>query len=118
MFGHGGLTTLGVNAIMMGIPALIAYQIFQMRHWFKTRSGNITLSLFAFLAGAVGLGLAAAIFFVLIITTIPGELDVNTERNAIYALMLAHLPLMLIEGAFTAMLVLFLNRVKPELIGD
>ncbi len=118
MFGHGGLTTLGVNAIMMGIPALIAYQIFQMRHWFKHQSGNITLSLFAFLAGAVGLGLAAAIFLVLIITTIPGELDVNTERNAIYALMLAHLPLMLIEGAFTAMLVLFLNRVKPELIGD
>ena len=118
MFGHGGLTTLGVNAIMMGIPALIAYQIFQMRHWFKHRSGNITLSLFAFLAGAVGLGLAAAIFFVLIITTIPGELDVTTERNAIYGLMFAHLPLMLIEGAFTAMLVLFLNRVKPELIGD
>jgi cobalt/nickel transport system permease protein len=118
MFGHGGLTTLGVNAIMMGIPALIAYQIFQMRHWFKTRSGNITLSLFAFLAGAVGLGLAAAIFLILIITTIPGELDVNTERNAIYGLMLAHLPLMLIEGVFTAMLVLFLNRVKPELIGD
>ncbi|MGL5196914.1 MAG: cobalt transporter CbiM, partial [Chroococcales cyanobacterium] len=118
MFGHGGLTTLGVNAIMMGIPALIAYQIFQMRHWFKHRLGNITLSLFAFLAGAIGLGLAAAIFLVLIITTIPGGLNVNTERNAIYALTLAHLPLMLIEGVFTAMLVAFLNRVKPELIGD
>ena len=118
MFGHGGLTTLGVNAIMMGIPALIAYQIFQMRHWFKHQWGKITLSLFAFLAGAVGLGLAAAIFLVLIITTIPGDLDVTTERNAIYGLTLAHLPLMLIEGVFTAMLVTFLNRVKPELIGD
>ncbi|MCT7958287.1 cobalt transporter CbiM [Laspinema palackyanum] len=118
MFGHGGLTTLGVNAILMGIPALIAYQIFQMRHWFKTQWGNITLSLFAFLAGGIGLGLAAAIFFVLIITTIPGELDVTTEKNAIYGLMLAHIPLMLIEGLFTAMLVIFLNRVKPELIGD
>ncbi|MCT7974993.1 cobalt transporter CbiM [Laspinema olomoucense] len=118
MFGHGGLTTLGVNAIMMGIPALIAYQIFQMRHWFKHRWENITLSLFAFLAGGIGLGLAAAIFFILIITTIPGELDVTTERNAIYGLMLAHIPLMLIEGLFTAMLVIFLNRVKPELISN
>ncbi len=118
MFGHGGLTTLGVNAIMMGIPALIAHQVFQMRHWFKPRPGKITTSLFAFLAGAVGLGLAAAIFFILVITTISGELDVAMEKNAIYGLMLAHIPLMLIEGVFTAMLVAFLQRVKPELIRD
>jgi cobalt/nickel transport system permease protein len=116
MFGHGGLTTLGVNAIMMGVPALLAYHIFQLRHWVKHRGGNLTLSLFAFLAGAVGLGLAAVIFLVLIITTIPTELNADTERNAIYALMLAHIPLMLIEGVFTAMLVIFLKRVKPELI--
>ncbi|NES73303.1 MAG: cobalt transporter CbiM, partial [Okeania sp. SIO2D1] len=32
MFGHGGLTTLGINALIMGIPALLAYQIFQLRH--------------------------------------------------------------------------------------
>jgi cobalt/nickel transport system permease protein len=31
VIGHGGLTTLGVNAAMMGIPALLAYHIFQLR---------------------------------------------------------------------------------------
>ncbi|MEO0563661.1 MAG: cobalt transporter CbiM, partial [Chloroflexota bacterium] len=36
MFQHGGLTTLGVNAAMMGIPALIGYGIFQTRHHILT----------------------------------------------------------------------------------
>jgi cobalt/nickel transport system permease protein len=55
------------------------------------------------------------IFFTLVITSIPASFDVMTERAAVYALSLAHIPLMVIEGAFTTLIVLFLNRVKPEL---
>ena len=29
--GHGGWTTLGVNASMMGFPSLLAYHIFRLR---------------------------------------------------------------------------------------
>ena len=72
--------------------------------------------LFGFLAGAGGLGLAALIAFTLLITTIPAHLDVEAERASIYALTLAHVPLMVIEGIFTALVVLFLQRVKPELL--
>jgi cobalt/nickel transport system permease protein len=43
---------------------------------------------------------------------------VAAERRAIYGLVLAHIPLMAIEGAFTAAIVLFLQRVKPELIRE
>jgi cobalt/nickel transport system permease protein len=116
MFGHGGLTTLGVNATMMGIPALLAYQIFQLRFMLGRRVGEFVTSAFAFVAGAVGLGMAAIVFFFLVISTIDGGTNAQTEINAIYALTLAHIPLMVIEGAFTAMLVAFLKRVKPELI--
>lgn len=115
MFNHGGLTTLGINAAMMGIPALAAYYIFQLR----TKFGGDTpaaLTRFAFLGGALGLGLAAAIAFPTLILTIPGNIDVAAERASIIALLLAHAPLMVIEGFFTAMLVSFLHRVKPELI--
>lgn len=118
MFGHGGLTTLGVNATMMGIPALLSYQIFQLRDLFGDQRKPQLTPVFAFLAGAAGVGLAAAIFFALVITTIPGDINVETEKKAIYGLMLAHIPLMAIEGTFTAMLVAFLQRVKPELIRD
>ncbi len=117
LIGHGGLTTLGVNAVMMGIPALIAYQVFQLRHRLgKPLSPTWSVGLFGFLAGAIGLGLAALIFFGLVIFTIPAEFDLTTERRAILGLMLAHIPLMLVEGTFTTLLTLFLLRVKPELL--
>lgn len=115
MFNHGGLTTLGVNAAMMGLPALAAYGIFQLRYRFGGDQPS-TLATFAFLGGALGLGLAAAIAFPLLIYTIPGTIDAAAERASITALLIAHIPLMIIEGIFTAMLVSFLYRVKPELI--
>lgn len=117
IIGHGGLTTLGVDAAMMGIPALIAYHIFQWRYHFGTKANRRwVVGSFAFLAGAIGLGLAALIFFVLVITTIPSGFDAGTEQTAVIGLSLAHLPLMVLEGSFTAMLVLFLLRVKPEVL--
>lgn len=115
MFQHGGLTTLGVNATMMGVPALLAYHLFRLCQAFG-KDSRVWTGLFGFLAGAGGLGLAALISFTLLITTIPAHLDVEAERASIYALTLAHVPLMVIEGIFTALVVLFLQRVKPELL--
>jgi len=116
MFGHGGLTTLGVNTVMMGLPALLAAWVFRLRHRFGRLGARRADLLFAFLAGAMGLGLAAIIFFGLILATLPSELDAQTERLAVYGLVASHVPLALIEGVFTAMLVSFLRRVKPELL--
>lgn len=115
MFQHGGLSTLGVNATMFGIPAIVAYHLFQLRH--KVGKNNrVWTGVFAFLAGAGGLGVSVVIFFFLIVTNIPANIDAAVERNVIYGLVLAHIPLMLIEGAFTAAVALFLMRVKPELL--
>lgn len=115
MFQHGGLSTLGINGILMGVPALIAGYVFRFRELLGPES-KLWTGVFGFLAGAIGVGLAASIFFSLIITNIPADLDVQAEKNAIYALMLAHIPLMAIEGMFTAMVTLFLERVKPEML--
>ncbi|MUL39466.1 cobalt transporter CbiM [Gloeocapsopsis dulcis] len=115
MFQHGGLSTIGVNATMFGIPAILAYHLFQLRHKFG-KNNRVWTGIFAFLSGAGGLGLSVVIFFFLVITNIPANIDAAIERNVIYGLVLAHLPLMLIEGAFTAAVTLFLMRVKPELL--
>ena len=117
IFQHGGLTSLGVNATMMGLPALLGYGIFQLRRLFG--NGNRTsTAVFAFLGGALGLGVAALIALILLVTTIPTYMDVAAERASITTLTLAHAPLMVIEGIFTALVVLFLLRVKPEMLGD
>ncbi len=117
VIGHGGITTLGVNAAMMGIPALLAYHIFQLRNSLgKVLNEPTRTGVFAFLGGALGLGGAALIFLALIILNIPADLDAGAEQTAVLALSIGHIPLAIIEGVFTAMLVLFLRRVKPELL--
>lgn len=114
MFGHGGLTTLGLNALVMGLPAIAAAQLFKLHSRFPKQRWAIPL--FAFLAGALGVGLSTLLFVTLTIAFLPAGLDVATERAAILGLLVTNLPLMLIEGIFTALLIGFLQRVKPELV--
>lgn len=116
MFQHGGLTTLGVNATMMGLPALLSYAVFRLG-CAVSQQRRIGIGIAGFLAGAVGLGLSVLIFYVLLINTIPPTIDAATERAAIAALVVAHTPVVLLEGVFTAMVVLFLQRARPELLG-
>ncbi|OQY19744.1 MAG: cobalamin biosynthesis protein CbiM [Anaerolineaceae bacterium 4572_32.1] len=128
MFQHGGLTTLGVNATMMGLPALLAYYLFRLRNVFvrrgdrknegdrKGRPYGPWTGAFGFLAGAGGLGVSVLISLAILIPTIPAHLDAEVERTSIYALSLAHVPLMVLEGIFTALVVTFLQRVRPELL--
>lgn len=114
LFGHGGITTLGVNGVLIGGPALLAAAVFWLRELrFESRGWT---GLCGFLAGSTGIAVGAVALFTLLITTIPATLDAATEQAAIYALTLAHGPLMLIEGAFTALVVLFLLRVQPKLL--
>jgi cobalt/nickel transport system permease protein len=115
MFGHGGLTTLGLNATIIGVPALLAAALFHLRLHFGGGS-RIGTAVCGFLAGASGLGLAALLLVLLLIATLPATLDAAVERAAIMALLLAHIPLMLIEGTLTALVALFLQRVRPDLL--
>jgi len=115
--GHGGLTTLGVNATMMGFPALFAHHIFQLRPGKNNAARPWITGLFAFLGGAFGLALTALIFIGIVITTVPADFNAQAEQTAVITLTLSHIPLAILEGTFTAMLVLFLQRVKPELLG-
>ncbi|MGK7921900.1 MAG: cobalt transporter CbiM [Trichodesmium sp.] len=117
MFGHGGLTTLGINALIMGIPAILAYQIFQLRHVLGSKiKESLSISIFGFAAGSIAIAVSSLIFFTLIITNIPSGFDNSLEEKVIYGLMIAHIPLMVIEGILTAMVVGFLNKVMPKLL--
>lgn len=115
MFQHGGLTTLGINATIIGVPAMLAYLLFRVRKLFGA-DNRTAAGVFGFLAGASGVALAAVAAFILLVTTIPANMDVEAERTAIVVLTVAHIPLMLLEGMFTALVVLFLMKVKPELL--
>jgi cobalt/nickel transport system permease protein len=115
MFQHGGLTTLGVNSIVMGLPALLSYYIFRIRNLLR-KKGRVMTGVFGFLAGFGGIGVSVIMFVVILLTFIPADFDVATERAAIYTVALAYLPLMVIEGVFTALVTVFLQRVRPRLL--
>ncbi len=115
MFQHGGLTTLGVNAIIMGLPALLARYIFRIRKlWGKESRGKT--GVFGFLSGSAAISVSVAMFVIVLITNLPADFNIGTERTAIYALALAHLPVIAIEGVITALTAMFLQRVRPKLL--
>lgn len=113
MFGHGGLTTLGVNALIQGLPALAAFGLVSA---LGRRRGPAAEFAVDFAAGAGAVALSVLLFAVLLLTNLPARLDAATERHAIAILALAHVPAMLAEGLVVAATVRFLRRVRPEML--
>ncbi len=115
LFQHGGLTTLGVNATLMGFPALAVGGVFGLGSglWAPSRGWATA---FGFAAGLLAIMLSALGFAAVLVTTVPAELDASLRSTGVTALTLAHLPLAAVEGVFTAMVVLFLRRVQPDLL--
>jgi cobalt/nickel transport system permease protein len=106
LFQFGGLTAIGANAFMMGVPALAAGVVFRV---LKGRSLPRCV-LAGAVAGALGVGLAVLILALLLVSG--GEDFLGVAQLA----MAAHLPVLLIEAAVSAFVVSFLYKVKPELL--
>ena len=116
MFGHGGLTTLGVNGLILGLPALAAAGLFHLRkRGIKPPTPRKTF-LFGALAGSAAICLSVLLFALILVTSMPAHLSAAAERSAILALSLAHLPLAVLEGALTGLLAAFLLRIQPVLL--
>ncbi len=116
MFGHGGLTTLGVNGVILGVPALLSAFAFQA--YMPSRRSVTALPVVAFAIGAVATALAVAIFALILFYTIPAHLDVALERSAIFTLVLVHVPVVAIDGMVTAFAVSYLAQARPRLLGS
>lgn len=106
LFQLGGLTALGANALMMGVPALVCGWFLQK---FKGRTAS-RQTLIGGLAGAGGTVLAALILAVLLVTS--GEDFFGVAKIALAA----HVAVIIIEGAVSALTVGFLAPVKPALL--
>ncbi len=106
LFQFGGLTALGANALMMGLPALVCGWFFQR---FKGRT-QLRQAFVGGLVGALGTALAAIILALLLVTG--GEDFFGVAKIAL----LAHVPVIIIEGVVSAFTIGFLARVKPALL--
>ncbi len=114
MFGHGGLTTLGINAVIMGLPAMVSSFIYC--RFSNPQYNPIRHSIVGFVSGSIGIALSVVLFVVILINFIPSNINADTEKIAIYAGALGHIPLVIIEGIITALVLNYLKQVKPEIL--
>ena len=108
LFQFGGITVLGVNTLTMALPAVICYYLFGRLIKGKKR----LLSL----AAAFACGFFSVLFSGILVA---GALLSTGESfiSAAKLILLAHIPVMIIEGIITLFCVAFLKKVKPELLG-
>lgn len=108
LFQFGGITTLGVNTLNMALPAVICYYIFG--RGIKSGTGRSALIFAAFASGSCAVLMSSIMVgFSLYLT---GEAFLPAAKLVVAA----HLPVMFIEGGLTAACVLFLKKVRPELL--
>ena len=105
-FQFGGITTLGVNTVVMALPAISVYYIVQFL-WRKKPSLMLPA---AFFGGFFSVFLSSVIlYFALLFTQ-----DAFSEVAAV--VVITHLPLMVIEGIITVFCIDFLKKVQPSLL--
>jgi cobalt/nickel transport system permease protein len=108
LFQFGGITALGANSLMMGLPALFAGWFFHLAA--RKISSPIGVSIIAGISGMLGVVLAGIILALLLFLS--GEAFLNIAK----IVLLAHIPIAIIEGIVAAAMVSFLRKAKPELI--
>jgi cobalt/nickel transport system permease protein len=107
LFQFGGFTVLGVNTFNMAVPAIITYLLFGP---LIRKSNASVIAAAGFLAGMTGILVGALLIACTLILT--GESFMNVAK----VIIITHIPVMIIEGIITAFSVLFLKRVKPEIL--
>jgi cobalt/nickel transport system permease protein len=108
LFQFGGITTLGVNTMNMALPAVICYYLFG---W--SIKSSIKQSVFITAAFASGF---CAVLVSSILVGLSLYLTGEAFLPAAKLIVAAHLPVMIIEGIVTAACILFLKKVRPELL--
>ena len=107
LFQFGGLTTLGVNTLIMAAPAALCALLFRP---FLISPRLRLVGVGAFLTGFCAPGLSGLIMAACL--ALSGEAFLPLAR----LVLLGHLPLMLAESLISLAVVHFLHKVKPEVL--
>jgi len=106
-FQHGGITTIGVNSLMIGLPALLAYKIFDLRRNF---SFKLNETVFGALSGGLAVFFSTLLLAVFLVST--GDVFIGAAK----IVAIAHLPIIVVEAIIVGFIVSFISKVKPELL--
>ena len=108
-FQHGGLSVLGVNAFNIGVPALLAWQLFERRRGLDSPRRE-------FVFGALAGGLATQASVIMVSLELLALGDAFSEISIF--ILGAHVPVVLIEAVVIGAVAGFVFKVKPEMLAD
>jgi cobalt/nickel transport system permease protein len=108
LFQFGGITVLGINTMNMALPGVICYYLFSKLVNREKKLISLTASF------ACGL---LSVFFSGILVAVSLLFTEQSFMSIAKLIVVAHLPVMIIEGTITLFCVAFLHRVRPELLG-
>lgn len=106
LFGFGGITTLGLNTLIMAFPAIPLYYCFGRN---LCRLENKQIFQRGCLAGVLGIFLSSILMSATFYLT-----DQKSFREISGLILLSHIPVMLVESIVTGTILAFLYRVEPQ----
>ena len=106
LFQYGGLTSLGVNTFDMALPAVLMYAM--LRPLLRSKGWRRTIG--SFCCGYFSVLLAG------LLTALALALSGDAFLTVAKAIVLGHVPIMIVEGCVTMMVVEFLAKTRPELL--
>jgi len=107
-FSFGGLTTLGVNTVIMALPAVACHYLFRAA---VRGPGEPAVFAAAFAAGALGIVLGGALNAAALMAA---DASLRPVGQIVFAL---HLPVALVEGMVTGSVVVLLRKGRPDVLG-
>ncbi|MCK0140551.1 cobalt transporter CbiM [Aliiroseovarius sp. F47248L] len=108
-FGFGGLTVLGVNAVNIALPAVLAGLLFRPM---VSRGSPMQGAIWGGIGG--GVAIAATTLAVAFSLMLSGD-EFAAAAKLVFV---AHIPVMVVEALLTGAAIFLARRVKPELFLD
>ncbi len=107
-FQYGGITVLGINTMIMALPAIIIYHL--VRPWLQVNGKKRAIA--AFFGGFLAILLSSLLMALALVGSDKGFL------KSAALILAAHLPLMFIEGFITMSIILFVAKVQPDFLQE
>lgn len=111
LFQFGGLTTLGVNTVIMAGPAVLLGGLGGMIMRSRENPGAGLVALVGAVAG--GGAVLVSGFLVALALALSGDAFLGTAK----LILAAHIPVMVLEAVITAATLGFLVKVRPAMVG-
>jgi cobalt/nickel transport system permease protein len=108
LLGHGGQTTLGINTCIVSLPALAAGALYPLLR---------RLGVPPFVRGVLlgGGAAAASVGLNFLVLLYGGKEDWRVLAKLV---LLTHVPIVILEGLMLGVIVTYLEKVKPDMLGD